>query len=92
MPQNRKKRKSPASVKVSLSDLNKAKMEATNKAVEICWCIMFRVLIDKYGFTQEELKKLWNDIENYGEAVATGKISVSEIADTLKQEDGLRLI
>lgn len=86
------KRKSPASIHATMADVNKAKKAATDISIKMCWGIFFRVLIDKHGYTQDQLKTLWNEINDYSSAVARGDVSVSEILDTLKQEDGMVVV
>lgn len=86
------KRKSPASIHATIADVNKAKKAATDISVKMCWGIFFRVLIDKHGCTPEQLKILWQEINDYSDAVVRGDVSVSEILDTLKQEDGMVVV
>lgn len=92
MAKTKHKRKSPASIHATMADVNKAKKAATDISIKMCWGIFFRVLIDKHGYTQDQLKTLWNEINDYSSAVARGDISVSEILDTLKQEDGMVVV
>lgn len=83
------KQKSPASLPATQADVKRAKVQATADATRLCWAIFFRVLIDKHGATNEDLRKLWDEINDYSEAVASGEISRSDILDSLKQEDGV---
>lgn len=92
MAKTKHKRKNPASIHATMADVNKAKKAATDISIKMCWGIFFRVLIDKHGYTQDQLKNLWNEINDYSSAVARGDVSVSEILDTLKQEDGMVVV
>ena len=89
MPKKKRRGRSPASMPATVQDVNRAKEKAVEEAVAQCWSIFFRVLIDKHGATIQELQQLWREVEDYSEDVAAGKLTVADIRDSLKQEDGV---
>jgi hypothetical protein len=87
----KKKRVNPNRRLASMADLNRAKKEAKDKAVEIAWSIFFTVLCDKEGYTREDLRRIWNEVEDLSDSIAKGYCTVKDLRSILHDEMGVDL-
>ena len=87
----KKKRVNPNRRLASVADLNRAKKEAKDKAVEIAWSIFFTVLCDKEGYTQDDLRRIWNEVEDLSDSIAKGYCTVKDLRSILHDEMGVDL-
>lgn len=87
-----KKKTNPRRIPVTQADINKAKREVTNKITEYVWSIVFTVLRDKEGYTTEDLRRVWSEIEDLTDSVAKGYCTVSDLKHILKIEEGIQLV
>lgn len=93
MPKTKKKGKAPNVPEWKVQKMiEKAKTEAVGDAVEYAWAIMFTALRDKFGWTNDQLSDLWASINSLSESVNLGYINVTDLAHTLKEEAGIRLV
>ena len=93
MPKTKKKGKAPNIPAWQVRKMiDKAKKEAVGDAIECAWAIMFTALRDKFGWTNEQLKELWDKINSLSESVNLGYVNVTDLAHTLKEEAGIRLV
>lgn len=93
MPKTKKKGKAPNIPEWKVQKMiEKAKTEAVGDAVEYAWAIMFTVMRDKFGWTNEQLKELWDQINSLSESVNLGYVNITDLAYTLKEEAGIRLV
>ena len=92
MPKAKKKKVNPNRQPASQADVEKAKHEATDKAVTYAWALFFLSLRDVYGFGPERLKRLWNHICSRAEDVQRGTLDLEDCLKTLEDECGLRLV
>lgn len=86
-----KKKINPKKKPVTQADLKKAKNEAQSIAVEIAWTIIFSVLRDKEGFAEEDLRRVWNEVNSLSDSIVQGYVNISDLKNALKQEAGLEL-
>lgn len=49
------------------------------------WAILFNILSDKYGYTGEDLERIWHQVNLISKAIASEEILYSKISITLKQ-------
>lgn len=83
-----KKKTNPNRIPMS----NVAKEAAIKRnAVNDCWAIMMTVLIDKFNFTQDDITKTWNEVENLSDSIAKGYVNKSDLKKSLKNESGIIL-
>lgn len=87
----KKKRVNPYRRPATLADINKAKKEAKNMAVEIAWSIFFTVLRDKEGYTQADLRRVWDEVEYLSDSITSGYCSVKDLRSILHEEAGIDL-
>ena len=87
----KKKRVNPNRRLASVADLNRAKKEAKDRAVEIAWSIFFTVLCDKEGYTQEDLRRIWNEVEDLSDSITKGYCTVKDLRSILHDEMGVDL-
>lgn len=87
----KKKRVNPYRRPATLGDINKAKKEAKNMAVEIAWSIFFTVLRDKEGYTQADLRRVWDEVEYLSDSITNGYCTVKDLRSILHEEAGIDL-
>ena len=87
-----KKKKTPLRcIPVSMADLNRAKDEAADKATKVALVVLLSVLLDKEGYGQEGLQRVWHFAEKLSEEVAEGRVSVADLRQVLLEEYGIQL-
>lgn len=84
----KKKKVNPRRRPATQADVNRAKKLASNESIRIAWAIMFTVLRDKEGYELEDLRRVWNEVEDLSEGIADGYVTVADLKDVLKQEIG----
>lgn len=84
-----KKTTSPRRLPVNQADLRKAKNEAISEAVRAAYAIIFTVLRDKENFTNEQLDKLWREINELSDSIVKGYVKLSDLLWVLKEEAGI---
>ena len=85
----KKKRVNPNRRPATMADINKAKREAKDKAVEIAWSIFFTVLCDKEGYELEDLKRVWEAVNDLSDSIAKGYCTVRDLRSILREEMGV---
>lgn len=88
----RKKKTNPNRIPVTKADVNRAKKEATDKAIELVWSIFFTVLRDKEHAQHEDLVRVWSECEDLSESIKLGYCTVSDLRTILKEEEGAVLV
>ena len=86
-----KKKVNPRRRPVTQADINKAKNSAVEDACELAQTIVFSVLRDKEGFTNEDLRRVWDEVTSLSESIVQGYVSVADLKNVLKQEAGIIL-
>ena len=87
----KKKRTNPHRQPVTMADVNRAKDEGMDEAVEFCWSIFFSVLRDKRGYTLDDLRETWEQVEYLSESVKEGRCTVADLRHILGEEEGIAL-
>lgn len=64
---------------------------AKKEAIDAAWAIFFTVLRDKEGYSQEQLKRVWNSITTISESISAGYVNVNDLKKTLEEEVGIFL-
>lgn len=91
MAKKRKKKVNPRRQGVTMADVKRAKADAQDKALTAAWSIFFTVLRDKRGYTLEELRSTWEDVESLSDSIAKGYCTVGDLREILKLEEGVNL-
>lgn len=57
-----------------------------NNTLNAAWAIIMTVLIDKEGFNQEDIERVWNEVENLSDSITKGYVNINDLKKTLKDE------
>lgn len=86
-----KRKINPRRRPASQADVDKAKRDATDEAVRIAWSILFMVLSDKEGYELEDLRRVWDEVNDLSDSIAKGYCTVTDIRQILKEEVGAEI-
>ena len=73
------------------ADVRKAKDAAVSVAIDAAWAIFFTVLRDKEGMENDQLRRIWDYVNDLSDGIAQGYVSVSDLMETLREEAGLTI-
>ena len=68
------------------ADVERAKKAAQGEAISLAMTIMFTALLDKEGFTQEDLQRLWREVNDLSDSIAKGYVSAADLRNVLRRE------
>lgn len=71
------------------ADVARAKQAATTEATQAVATIFLSVLRDKKDMSTEELQDIWTAVEERCDSLGKGYCNLSDLRDTLAQEDGI---
>lgn len=71
------------------ADVARAKQAATTEATQAVATIFLSVLRDKKDMSMEELQDIWAAVEERCDSLGQGYCNLSDLRDTLAQEDGI---
>lgn len=60
-------------------------------AVRRAWVVMFSVLLDKHGARADELKQLWDEVEDLSKSIKAGYVSEADLRRVLREEYGITI-
>lgn len=83
------KRKNPHRIPATRADVDKARRIAKEEAADAAIAIMVTALMDKMGWTTEQVLELWGHVQEVSESIREGRITVPDLKDVLKQEEGI---
>lgn len=90
---NRKQRRSAKKPKTSrpatMLDVNRAKKQVKQQAVNQTCAIFLRTLKDKEGYTTEDLQRLWDEVNYTSDSIERGYITFNDIFRSLREEDNI---
>ena len=86
-----KKKPNPRKRPATQADVQRAKRDAKNEAVQFAWAILFTVLRDKEGYSIEDLRRVWAEVENLSDSIIKGYVSVADLRTALPEEAGINL-
>lgn len=69
-----------------MADVKRAKAEAMDEAVTGAVAIVFTSLLDKHGWTAEQLQDLWQDVNKLSEEIAEQRVKISDLLSVLRDE------
>lgn len=76
-----------------ISDMKK---QAAKEAVEVAWTLMLGLpclpLMDKFGFTGEQLERYLDEVMDYYDSYEKGYITLKDVHDTVLEETGCDII
>lgn len=73
------------------ADVLKAKEDATSEAISYALALFFTVLADKEHAQNEDLMRIWNEINELSQSVIDGYVTIPDLINVLKQERGIHL-
>ena len=85
------KKVSPRRRPATEADVRKAKDAAVSVAIDAAWAIFFTVLRDKEGMENDQLRRIWDYVNDLSDGIAQGYVSVSDLMETLREEAGLTI-
>lgn len=80
------KRTNPRRRPATQADVERAKKDAQGEAISLAMTIMFTALLDKEGFTQEDLQRLWREVNDLSDSIAQGYVSAADLRNVLRRE------
>lgn len=57
--------------------------------MELAWSIFFTVLCDKEGYELEDLRRVWNEVNDLPDSIAKGYCTVRDLRSILREEMGV---
>lgn len=85
----KKKRVNPNRRPATQADVKKAKLQAQDLAVELAWSIFFTVLADKEGYELDDLRRVWEEVNDLSDSIARGYCTVRDLRSILREEMGV---
>ena len=92
MGKSKKKKVNPKRQPVTMADVKRAKDVSMREATMTAWAIMFTVLRDKEGHTLEDLKRIWQEVDDLSDSIVQGYCTVSDLRVILKEEEGANIV
>lgn len=92
MSKKKKTKVNPNRIPVSKAELERAKVEAVEQAIEQVSIVYFSVLCDKYGWSVEQLSDLWEKVNYLSDSIGAGDVTLADLRHTLREEKELRFI
>lgn len=84
-----KRKTNPRRRPASMADVERAKDKARTETVRTSRSVFFTVLRDKEGMSNEDLGRIFAEVEDLSDSVIRGYCSVSDLRDTLRREAGI---
>ena len=73
------------------ADVQRAKRDAVVEAVRLVRIIIFSTLLDKKGFTPEDVVEVYRQSNKLSDSVREGRVSIADLACVLKEEYGIEI-
>ena len=83
----KKPRVNPNRIPVSQADINRARQDN----ISIAWAIIFTVLVDKEGFTPDDIARVWQETEDLADSLVKGYVNINDLQRTLEEEYNIQL-
>lgn len=87
--QRRANKKPRTSRPATLRDVNRAKRQAQDEAINLAWAIFFSVMRDKEGYGPKRLRRLWDEVNYLSDSIVQGYVSVNDLFRALEEEAGI---
>ena len=72
------KKPNPKKKPATQADVKKAKSQVETRVIKLAWAIMFSVLADKEGMSDEDLQRIWKEVEDLSGSISKGYVNLSE--------------
>lgn len=80
------KKTNPRRRPATQADVKRAKREAQNEALSLSIVIFLTVMKDKEGATNEDLYRIWKEIEDLSDSVVQGYVDLWDLRTVLREE------
>ena len=67
-------------------ELKKELEKAANNGVGLALALFVTVMVDKYGFSQDDVQELWGHLNKLSEEVKEGRVSAWDLKNVLEEE------
>ena len=85
-----KKKVNPRRRPASQADVKRAKDKAVGDAIYLTKILVFTALLDKKGFTPDDLADVWKQVDKLADSVNEGRITIADMACVLREEYGFK--
>lgn len=85
------KKTNPRRVPVSKADVDRAKKEARELAVDTAIALFLTVLRDKEGYGPKRLRRVWDETQDLSDSVVRGYVSLDDLKTALREEAGINI-
>ena len=72
-------------------DIIRIKKAASDEAINLAIALFLTVMLDKHGYTAEDLQQLWAEVNNLSDSVAKGYVNLKDLRTVLEEEYGVML-
>jgi len=87
-----KKRPAPPSRRpATQADVLRAKQKGVEDAVRLVQAMVFTVLLDKEGYDEEGLQRVWAELEYLSDSITKGYVNLPDLVHILREEYHLNL-
>lgn len=73
------------------ADVKRAKQDAQNKALSLAIVLFLTVMKDKENASNEDLHRIWKEIEDLSDSVAQGYVDLWDLKTVLREEYDIRV-
>lgn len=73
------------------ADVNRAKRDAMQYATTSCYAVFLTVMKDKEGVENEDLKRIFDEINYLADSISKGYVTIEELRETLLEESGIEI-
>ena len=81
-----KRRVNPNRKPMSRAMMKKMQDTITSEAINLAMALFLTVLLDKFGYEAEELKAVWNKVNDLSDSVAKGYVNINDLLEVLSSE------
>ena len=81
-----RKKTNPRRVPVSKADLDRAKKDARELAVDTAIALFLTVLRDKEGYGPKRIRRVWDEVQELSDSVVRGYVSIDDLKAALRDE------
>ena len=72
-------------------ELKKELEKAANNGVGLALALFITVMVDKYGFSQDDIQTLWGHLNKLSEEVKEGRVNAWDLRNVLMEEYNIEL-
>lgn len=86
-----KPKTNPKKIPATMADVEKAKKQAANEAMQCTMALFLRVLLDKEHATLEDVQRVGRETNELAEAISRGEVSWADVFNSLIEEDNIEV-